>query len=89
MSVAAAYGLLVERPWARQLLTQGAAALLLLEVVIAQLVANLPLLVLIRYTWMAWLLVGLSFWFFYRYQPVRSYYDRLDEARFLGRNRDG
>ena len=86
-SVAAAYGLVVERLWARELLTKGAAALLMLDVVIG-LVVDTPLRVLIVGSWIAWVLLALSFWFFYRYRSVRAYYVRLEKARVLDRRRD-
>jgi hypothetical protein len=81
ISLAAAYGLLAERPFARPLLTRGAAGLLLMYVVVLGVLTDLGMLGLLLHTGSSWILLGFIFWYFYENERVRAYYAHLVTRR--------
>lgn len=81
ISLSAAYGLLAERPFARSLLTRGVAVWLVAYVFVTGAVTALGPFVMLLHTWSSWILLGVTFWYFYEYEHVRAYYARIERRR--------
>jgi hypothetical protein len=81
LQLAGAWGLLMERPWARDALTTWSLAAFLVGVLLMSLgTARAP--ELARAAWpQAVLWFGALFWYFHRYGPVRRYYAALAERQ--------
>jgi hypothetical protein len=78
IQLAAAYGLLTERPIARKLLTRWPAVLLIASILLIGSVTGVGLITVLLSTFWHWVLLAFSFWYFYGYERVRQYYAQLE-----------
>lgn len=76
LMLAAAYGFLMERPWARWLST-GGALFAYVGSILAVSLTSARAGTLIAENWAGLILIAAAFWYCYRYPRVTAYYQRL------------
>jgi hypothetical protein len=72
------YGLWDERSWARPLLTWGWLGLQFVTVMVMVFVTGAEFGAMVAGSAFSWAILALAFWYFYRYWPVKRYFERLE-----------
>ena len=77
ITLCAAYGLLAERLWARRLLTVWLAVWAVIATAVISVGVGIRMTYLLLDSVEGWIILTVTFWYMYRYGPVRAYYVRL------------